>query len=159
MNAISGYLWRVVCAAVICALVGAISGDGPGRPLRKLTAGLFLSLAVLSPLGDVQLPQLDTDQIRSDAQEAVRAGTEQATQAKNAIISETMETYIWNKAAQLGLQVQVHVVLNEEGLPRSVELTGAVSPMDRQTLAECITRELGLGKEAQVWIDPYQSSE
>lgn len=159
MNGISAYFWRVICAGVVCALVGTIAPDGAGSRLRKLTAGIFLALTVLSPLGDVELPKLDLSAIRSDAQSAVREGSEQAQEAENAIITETLEAYIWNKAAELGLEVQVRVSLDPQGLPCSVELTGTVSDADRETLGSLISRELGLGREAQTWIDPYQSSE
>lgn len=155
----SGYLWRVVCAAIVCALVGAIAPDGSGNRLRRLTAGLFLTSVVLSPVFDSELPKLDLSAIRSDAQSAVRAGTEQARQAQNAIITESLEAYIWNKAAQLGLEVQVRIDLDDAGLPRTVELIGNLAPADRETLGSWIVRELGLGKEALVWTTPHQSSE
>ena len=159
MNGINAYFWRMICAGVVCALVGAIAPEGAGSRLRKLMAGIFLALAVLSPLGNVELPKLDIDQIHSDAQSAVRAGTGQAREAQNGIITEAIEAYIWNKAAQLGLELQVRVILDMEGLPCGVELTGAVSDADRETLGGMIARELGLGREAQTWIEPYQSSE
>lgn len=159
MNAVSGYLMKVICAAIVCALVGAIAGDGPGQRVRKLIAGVFLALTVLSPMGETELPRIDTDRLNADAQAAVRDGTDQAELARNDIISEACEAYILNKADELGLQMQVRVTLDEEGLPASAELTGKASPLERETLSSCIARDLGLGKEAQIWNDPYQSSE
>lgn len=159
MNGINAYFWRVICAGMICALVGAIAPEGAGSRLRKLTAGIFLALAVLSPLGDLELPKLDLARIRSDARSAVQAGSEQAREAQNDIITETIEAYIWNKAAQLGYEVQVRVTLDLEGLPSAAELTGTVPEMGREALSGIIARELGLGREALTWIEPYQSSE
>lgn len=159
MNGVSAYLMKVVCAAVVCALVGIVGGEGTGSRLRKMTAGIFLALTVLSSLVDLKLPKFDTGKLHADAQTAVSDGTEQARQAQNAIITESVEAYIWNKAMELGLDVQARVTLDEQGLPRSVELTGNASPLERERLGESITRELGLGREAQTWIDPYQSSE
>lgn len=159
MNALSGGLLRIVCAAVISAMVGSVGADGAGKGIRRLAAGLFLVLSILSPLEDVELPELDTARIRSDAEAAVRSGTEQAAREKNAIISEALEAYIWNKAAGLGLELEIRVTLDEQGIPKTVELTGWTSPEDRQTLGDAITRDLGLGKEAQIWTIPYQSSE
>lgn len=159
MNGINAYFWRVICAGVICALLGAIAPEGAGSRLRKLTAGIFLALAVLSPLGDLELPKLDLNRIRADARSAVQAGTGQATEAKNGIITDALEAYIWNKAAQLGYEVQVRVTLDPDGLPTSAELTGTVPELRREALSGIIARELGLGKEALTWIEPYQSSE
>lgn len=159
MNVMSGYLLRIICAAMVCALVESVGSDGAGKGLRKLMAGVFLALTVLAPLADVELPRLNTSQIHADADAAVREGIEQARQAKDAIISEALEAYIWNKADGLGLELTVRVTLDEQGLPKSVELSGAVSPADRQALSSCIARELGLGKEALIWNVSHQSSE
>lgn len=157
MNGISQYLFRVICAAFVCGLVGAMGGKGKG--LRKLMAGLFLSLTVLSPLQDAQLPRLHLDRIRADAQTAVQQGEDQARQAQNAIITEDLEAYIWNKAGELGLTLTVRVILDDAGLPTSVVLNGRASPAARQTLEDVITRDLGLGKEALIWNSPPKNSE
>lgn len=155
----TGYLWRVICAAVLCALVGSLGDGGTGRGVRRLTAGLFLALTVLSPLGNVDLPDFDLSRLEADADAAVRAGTDQARAAENAIITEALEAYIWNKAVELGLELQVRVTLDEAGMPRTVELTGMASPLEREELGSSIARELGIGKEAQIWTAMYQSSE
>lgn len=159
MNLLSGYLWRVICACVVCALVGAIGGEGAGSGLRKRMAGLFLALTVLSPFGDVDIPGMDTESIEADARAAVREGSALALQEKKSIITQALEAYIWNKAGELGLEVQVRVRLDGDGLPESVELTGDISPGDRKALEAVIARELGLGEEALIWSVPHQSSE
>ena len=64
-----------------------------------------------------------------------------------------------DKIQELGLELEVCVTLDEQGLPKAIELAGAVPPLARQTLANCITRDLGLGEEAQIWTTPHQSSE
>lgn len=159
MNGISEYLFRVICAAFVCALVGAVGGDGPGKSLRKLMAGLFLALTVLSPLQDAPLPRINLDRIRADARAAVQSGEEQARQAQTAIITEGLQAYIWNKAGELGLELAVRVVLDDMGMPQSVVLTGHASPSARQSLETIIARDLGLGKESLIWNSPPKNSE
>lgn len=153
----SGYILRLCCAAILCAAVNAICGDAKG--LRQLVCGVFLMLTALSPLGELELPDFDPEHLRRDAEAAVCEGTEQARTAKAGIISEGCEAYIWNKAAELGLELTVRVELGEDLLPRAVTLTGTASPLERQRLTQTLVRELGVGKEAVTWIDPYQSSE
>ena len=153
----SGYVLRLCCAALLCAAVNALCGGEKG--LRKLLCSVFLMLTALSPLGELELPELDPVTLQRDAQAAVRSGTEQARDAQARCITEAVEAYVWNKAAGLGLELQVRVELGETLTPKSLVLTGAASPLERQRLTQTLTGELGLGKEAVTWIDPYQSSE
>ena len=157
MSGISGYLMRLICAAIVCALVGAVTGNSQG--IRRLIAGIFLMLTVLSPVGDLELPEFDPDSIRADAQAAVRSGTAQADEMRAEIISDAYEAYIWNKADSMGLELEIRLDLDDEGMLRSVVLTGAASPLERQRLTEALVQELGVGKGEVTWIDPYQSSE
>ena len=156
MSGVTGYLMRLICAAMVCALIQSMAGGSQG--IRRLICGIFLTMTALSPLGGVELPELDLDAIQLDAQAAVMDGTRQADELRAGLIFEAYETYIWNKAAEMGLELEVSLELDEEYLPRSVELTGAASPLERQQLTEAIVRQLGVGKEYVTWIDPYQSS-
>ena len=156
---LTGVVFRIICAAFLCTLLGAIGSSGPAGRLRKLMAGIFLMLTVLQPVTRLELPELDLESIRAEARDAVREGQSVAALEKNARITEALESYIWNKASGMGLDLQVRVRVGEDGMPNSVELTGDLSPEQQENLSECIARELGLGKEAQIWITPYQSSE
>lgn len=157
MSALSGYLMRLVCAAFLCALIGAMAGSSQG--IRRLIAGIFLTLTALSSVGEPHLPDLDPDRLRAEAQAAVRDGTEQADEMREDIISEACEAYIWNKAAEMGLELEICLELDEEGLPRRLTLTGQASPLERQKLNQTLIQDLGLGREDIKWKDPYQSSE
>lgn len=156
MSNVSGYLMRLICAAIVCALVGAVEGNSQG--IRRLIAGIFLTLTALSPMGELDLPELDPDRLHADAQAAIMDGTKQADEMRTDIISEAYVAYIWNKAASMGLELEIHLELDGEGLPRSVRLTGLASPLERQQLTQTIVQDLGVGKEDVTWKDPYQSS-
>ena len=97
--------------------------------------------------------------LMDDARAAARAGAEQAKEEQARIITEACEAYIWNKAAGLELELSVRVELGEDLTPEAVTLTGAASPLERQRLTDSIAGDLGIGKEAVIWIDPHQSSE
>ena len=156
MSALSGYLMRLVCAAFLCALIGTMAGSSQG--IRRLIAGIFLTLTALSPMGELDLPDLDPDRLHAEAQAAVQDGTRQADEMRADIISEACEAYIWNKAAEMGLELEIRLELNEDGMPRSVVLTGNASPLERQRLMQLIVQDLGVGREDVIWKDPYQSS-
>ena len=42
------YLLRLICAAILTALVDALAGSGAGSGIRRLTAGIFLTLVAFS---------------------------------------------------------------------------------------------------------------
>lgn len=151
------YLLRLICAAIVCALIRAVSGERKG--LRQMLCAVYLVLTALSPMGDLELPELDPSGLIRDAETAARTGADLAMEEQAGIISEACEAYIWNKAAELGLELTVRVELNGDLTPRAVTLTGAASPLERQSMTDSITRDLGLGKEAVTWTDPHQSSE
>ena len=153
------YLLGFVAAAFLVSLLNALGGKGAGEGMRKLVGVFLLILAVFRPLGSLELTLPELDGFRQDAKAAVTEGTEQAQQAYTQRITDGYCAYILTNAEGLGLSAQVQVRVGEKGYPESVILFAAASPADRQNLTGCIARELGIEKEAVVWIDPYQSSE
>ena len=152
----SAYLTRLICAAILCALVDALCGSKGG--IRKLTAGIFLTLVAFSLPTDIDLPELQLECFLSDARTAVAEGEDMARDARADIIIEAMEAYVWNKAEAMGLQVEARITLDEDLHPSRAELTGAASPQERQALCDALTEELGLGEGDVVWTQSHQSS-
>ena len=154
-----GYLLSIVAAAFLMSLLNALGGNGTGQGTRKIVGGLLLMLAVFRPIGkfDVTVPELA--EFHFDAEAAVSAGLEQADELRRQRITESYDAYILSKAAELGLAAEADVTVREDDYPESVTIRAATSPGERQELTGIIVRELGIEKEAVVWIDPYQSSE
>ena len=153
------YLLRLICAAILTALVDALAGNVPGSGIRKLTAGIFLTLVAFSLPSDLELPELDLQTYLRQAEIAVSEGEEQAASFRADIIRESVAAYIGTKAGDLGLAVTAEIELDEELQPSAVALTGGASPAERQELTEALVRELGLTKEAVTWTGSNQSSE
>lgn len=151
------YLMGVLCAAFICSIVSSVGGAGQGT--RKLLCGVFLALALLHPLGSLDLPQLPLEPFLDEAEDAVENGQAQAETARNDIITDSLEAYILTKASELDLTVEAEVTLTADGLPDSVTLTGSASPSEREQLADTITIALGLRMEDIRWKPLHQSSE
>lgn len=153
------YLLGIIAAAVLVSLLKALGGAGAGEGIRKLVGGLVLVLAVFQPLGtlDLSIPDLREYQLAAEA--AAADGLDQARNARIERISADLGAYILTKAAALGLEPEVEMILGEEERPTNIRITAAASPNQRQALTGVILRELGMEKEAVTWIDPYQSSE
>ena len=94
-----------------------------------------------------------------EGERAAQVGKAQYRAAYCAGINERLEAYILTKAAALGLEPQVHVELDPEGLPQWVELTADAEPQLRDAMTAEIVRELGIGREDVIWKQPHQSSE
>lgn len=154
-----GYVLGIVSAAFLVSLLNALGGSGSGQGIRRLVGGILLTLAVFRPLGALELTVPELGGFRSDAEAAVDAGLEQADALRLARISEGCCAYILNKAAALGLEPEVEVTVDESGFPEAVMIRASASPGERQELTGVIVRELGIEKEAVVWIESYQSSE
>ena len=153
------YAMTVICAAFILSILSALAPEGPGKETRRLAGTIFLVLTVLAPLGRSRLPALDLTALTGEGEQAAQAGKEQYEAAFSAGITERLEAYILTKAAALGLEPQVHVELDPEGLPQWVELTADAEAHHREELTGQLARELGLKREDVIWKQPHQSSE
>ena len=153
------YAMTVICAAFILSILSALAPEGPGKETRRLAGTIFLVLTVLAPLGRSRLPALDLTDLTREGEKAAQAGKAQYEAAFSAGITERLEAYILTKAAALGLEPQVHVELEPEGVPKWVELIADAEPQIREVLTEQLALELGLKREDVIWKQPHQSSE
>lgn len=155
MEAVSGYLLRLVCGAVVCSLLQSLTGaDGPGGKVRSLLCGLFLAYLAISPLSDLEFGDLRyTDPgITARAEELTRAGEQTAREAMASRISEQCQAYILNKAEELALDLEAEVFLDPDtGIPVSVRISGSAPPYHREAILSYITRTLGIERSGIQW--------
>ena len=150
MDAIRRYVITLTAAAMLCALVKAITAGRKGQEkILSLVCGIFLLATALGPLGLLRLPDLSdpTAQVQAEADRMASQAEDETTRQMAAIIAEEAASYILDKADALGLQVE----LDAELLPCGVRLQGAASPSARSQLSGQIETELGIPKERQVW--------
>lgn len=157
MEILRQYIISVTAASIICAVLTHITaGAGKSREIVKLICGLFMAFTVIRPVADIQIEELSsyTLSITEDAQEAVTAGENFAQDSLCAIIKQETETYILDKASQLGAAITVEVVLRNDSqpIPEEVYIHGAVSPSAKSKLQKLIAEDIGIEKEYQIWI-------
>ncbi|MBR2888762.1 MAG: hypothetical protein IKC09_00630 [Oscillospiraceae bacterium] len=147
----------VTAAAVLCALVNSLSGSrGMAGAVLKMVTGLVMAAVILGPLEkhwDLDLNRR-FQELDQQVSAAVAKGEEISQNALRQRIKQETEAYILDKAARLGLTLEVRVDLSDDDLPVPVGVTlrGAVSPAARAELEAMIRQDLGIGKEGQVWV-------
>ena len=122
----------------------------------KMVTGLVMAAVILGPLEkhwDLDLNRR-FQELDQQVSAAVAKGEEISQNALRQRIKQETEAYILDKAARLGLTLEVRVDLSDDDLPVPVGVTlrGAVSPAARAELEAMIRQDLGIGKEGQVWV-------
>ena len=153
MEAVRAWLTSLVLVSLLLSVAQSLIPEGTLRRATSFTGGLILLFALLRPVLGADLERLEVD--LSDYQTAVEERQEELaaaqTEAMASIIAEQTETYIWDKAGELGLEVSARVETRagEDGVPVpwSAELTGPRT----EALASYLETELGIPAERQVW--------
>jgi len=155
MQGIREYLLGVVAAAILCAIVSQMAGNGSflGAAMKLIT-GMFMLLALASPMMDIKImPIRMFSDISAQAEEITSSSTESTRDSVSGIIKERTQAYILDKAKNYGVELNVEVMLSDGDIPVPVcvTLSGKVSPYTKKMLTQTIESELGIGTEAQIW--------
>ena len=154
---IQNYLLTFISACFLCAVVQALMPKGAEKKAACFGCGLVLILTVLKPVAALDLEHLARSISRWEIQASeIQSGIKIENQELiAAIIKEKCETYIWDKAAALGIVPQsVEVEILADGSqphPCSVKITGEYTQGQKQQLSQWIRQELAVGTEDQEW--------
>ena len=156
MNALSGYLLRIISAAILGAVVKAISPKNAAGRVVKMAVGMVLVLCVVSPV--LKLDEAHIASFFAQSQivcEHARTGIEIPTQDLAAqIISEKVETYVLDKARELGIQIEVEVSMHTGGAypyPDGIVISGTMNRIQRQELQRYIDSTFAIPADRQVY--------
>lgn len=157
MEGIREYLIQVTAAALICGIINTIVGKkGSVAATVRVMTVILMTVTMASPLVKLRISGVSDflQDIRTDSAAYAQQGSDDAKDRMQTIIKERAEAYILDKAASLGADIRVELVLSEDALPVpvSVILRGAVSPVGKRRLQEMIRDELGIALEEQKWI-------
>ena len=153
MEGLRQYAISVVSVAILCSILTRIAPQNSEKNLMRLISGLILTIVVIRPVSQIELPSMKEISIPKDAAAyvAVEEGKELAEESMNDIIKRTCEAYILNKATAIGADVQVSVSVNAQHIPFAARITGDVTPEIRKQLAQTLETDLGITKENQSW--------
>lgn len=156
MSAVSDYLIKIICAAILCSILNTlVNGSSGVAGMIKTISGIFMVFAILSPLINMKL-NLSLDSINGFIQEGnsySEQGMQLSRDEKNTYIKTSTQSYILEKADVLGAELNVEVVLSgdSENPYKAVYLEGSISPYAKEQLSQMMVSVLGIPKEAQHW--------
>ena len=155
MEGIRGYFLAIVAACMLAVLACALLKNSKIQRITKFIAGILILLTVATPLLRIDTAELaerinelgrgsrfDTQEISKDYQTMLRA-----------LVKKNTQTYIEEKAQELGgiIQAEVTVGSGEYPTPENVVLTGTMTPEQAQRLESYIADSLGIPPEQQEW--------
>lgn len=153
MTALKLYILRLLIGSILCATVLCLVEKKQYEAFLRSLCGIILMLLLLNPLNDIRW-NLDWNFLEEsvlDGQLYSAQGTSMARQEQIQRISEALEAYILEKAAQEELSLTAEVSVREALTPDHVVIHGEVDQDTKQYLTEIIEKELGIAKENQFW--------
>ena len=153
---VKAYLLKLISAALLCGVVkGFFDEKGAVGAVLKMMCGIVMLLTAVSPWTNLQLNHLTDyfERITMDAETIVASGENMASQELETIIKSRMEAYILDKAESYGAKLTVEVILSDDQVPtpKSVRISGSISPYGKQMMSRMIREDLGIATEDQIW--------
>lgn len=145
----------IFAAALLTAVAMVITPKN--KKIVALAGGLIMILAAVKPLGELTYQDISAQiakyQIKADE---LRSGINVGNAEIMAlIIQEQAEAYILDKAAELGLEIEVEVTTQQASdgwpYPTDVKVTGQLSESDIQRLGRIISEDLAVAPDRQEW--------
>lgn len=154
IKTVGEYILLLTVSALICSIMLSVFPNEPMHMLIRLIGSVFLITTALSPLVKLEIPDFKDylTTFKDDGSEFVQDGIYMAESERNALIKNGLQTYILDKAAEMGCQIYVEILLDSKGKPLSVRLEGNIPSEIKQKLSNLITNDLGISEDDQRWI-------
>ena len=155
-TALRTYLLSVSAAALLTALLEAVLPKGSGTRIAALCCGFLMILTAVKPISGPDAEDLAQmlSRIRMESEQAATGVAVKNRELVCEIIKQRSETYILDKAAELGFRAQAEVTVTDGGeypYPSAVTVRGNYSAGQRAALSGWISRELAIAPEEQEW--------
>lgn len=152
---------RQLCAlSILCGAAMSLAPEGSVKRVMGVLCSVALILAAIQPLKGLDLSQYALELAKYEEREAefLESGEDMNEMLNRLVIQQGYESYIMDKAAELGIEIQslsVGVQWNLDGLwvPDSVELHVQSSGESQRKLSGIIEAELGIPAERQYWSE------
>ncbi len=157
IDALADWVRTTALAGIFCAAVLLLVPEGSEKRAVKLSCTCLLTILLLRPLRSLdpeRLTELLTAR-RLESSALAEETEELSAELWSGIIRRETEAYIWDAARRLGVErLGVRLRLKTEGevpVPWSIDLTGELTPRQREQLSLLLEGELGIPRERQTW--------
>lgn len=159
MIRIRKYLLSVAAASLLTSLLPALLPKGKIQKVESFIGSLVLILTILSPVVKLNASSIRKamESYQIDLQDTQRGIEKKSRGVLEELISQRCEEYIWDKAAQMGLQLEIEITVggnSEIPVPVSASMVGVCSQEDQAVLSKILEEELGIPRNKQEWSVP-----
>lgn len=155
MDRVRELVLAMTAVALVCGIVKSVATDHRISSGIDFICGIFMVYTLLTFGNNVEIQFAENifHEILADAQHQSDIGVLKRTTELAEVIKSDCETYILDKAEELGIAVTPEISVSHEDLPLpvSVILQGDASPDQKEMLCQLITEDLGIAKEDQLW--------
>lgn len=154
MEGLRQYVLSSISAALISGILIRLTQNNGSNEFIRVLCGAFMTIVLILPISENR-GKLWNDLIpdfRSETESLIDDGTRVSGNMRAEIIKQRTEAYILDRASAMDAQIKVSVSLGKDGIPKSVRITGRISPMNRSRLTDVIAADLGIPREQQEWI-------
>lgn len=147
------YILSIIACVFSCGMIVQILPNSKRRTMIHLAFRTALMVILLQPLSGIKLGEfLHISSFENDSAELyIQDGEAAAQAAKNEYIKSSCEAYILSRAEQLGYELNIQISLDENLLPFTAEIEGALNENEQMQLQNILTDDLGIPKENQLW--------
>lgn len=155
MDTVRSYLISLVAVCMLAVLASVLVHGSTIHKFVRFIGGILVLLVAVSPLLSVDTEKLSErlEKICEENSFDTGAVTEKRRSVLSEHIKQTTETYIENKASELGAAIQAEVTLtnDEYPVPNKVRIIGTLTAEQISSLAAYLTDSLGITPEHQEW--------
>ena len=156
MIAIKQYILSIIVSSVLISILDRLTNKNIQLNKQiKLVSSIFMTVVIILPVSSVDISDCLNymESIRFDASEVTAEGDIIYKEHISKIIKEECESYILEKARQLGVSINVEIYCTDSDIPSplSAYISGTVSPHAKECIQRLISEDLGIPKEEQIW--------
>ena len=156
MAAARAWLTAVVSVTLLLSVIQMLTPKGSLREITSFVGGLLLLAVLLRPLGSVDLSavSLNLDAYRQTVEQRQAELEQEGQKELVGLIEAELESYISDKAEDLGIRCTVAVETREQDgypVPWAVTVRGSLTAEQREALIRRIEADFAIPAERQTY--------
>ncbi len=150
LELVRSWLLGVTGVAIFTAMAEGLMPEGSVRSVGKLTGGLILLIAALTPILSLDLETLLAESGWEESQTALVENLDASVKNQwEGLIVEELEAYIVDKAEGQGVSCTATVTCRQQDeiyLPNTVVITGVMTEQEQRDLTQMIVEDFSISE-------------